>query len=209
MTERHGLAVLVPLKPFALAKSRLGSGFDDATRARIAERLARHVLSIASASFPGAVHVVAVASMATFVNECDATLVQESSAAHSLGEVVDAALDELATRGYGRALVLMGDLPDASPSALSALADHAADVVVAESDDGRGTNALVVRLPRAFAMAFAEEGSGLTHESRARAAGLRVARMRDAAFLRDLDRPSDLRDHEASALAAPSRRVRT
>src|SRR5690242_3868742 len=61
------LAVLVPLKPFTLAKSRLGSSFDPEARARIAERLARRVLRAAASAFPDAtLYVVASSALADF-----------------------------------------------------------------------------------------------------------------------------------------------
>lgn len=197
------VAVLVPLKPFARAKSRLGSRFDEASRAKIAERLARHVLNVLHAALPhDAIYVVAERSLFDFAREHGATLIEEGHGEVGLPQIVDAALADLAELGHSRAVVVMGDLPDLDVGSVRALA--AIDgVALAESDDGLGTNALSLPLPAPFRTAFAEAESGLVHEARARIAEVPLTRVRVRAFLRDLDRPADLRDHDTALVKPP------
>jgi len=181
--------VVVPLKRFDKAKSRLGSRYDVATRARIAEMLARRVLDAVADAFPDAARVVlGEEALRSFAESASASLVLESDAP-SLGAKLDAALD---ARAWDVAYVVMGDLPDVSTSDLHAMRDAPADVVLAEGADGVGTNAMRLGSPRRFALAFAEPASCDIHDARARAAGLTVARLRLSSLARDLDRPSDL-----------------
>lgn len=194
------VVVLVPLKPFERAKSRLGGHYDDATRARIARTLAERVLGAVVRAFPDADRiVVGEPSIAGFARENGARLVEEPIAG-SLGAKLDATLDALT---WDLALVVMGDLPDVSVTDLVSLRDADADLALAEGADGVGTNAMMLRAPRRLELAFAEPASCDLHEARARSAGLRVARLRLGSLARDLDRPSDLTEDEEPGLAAP------
>ena len=160
--------VLVPLKPWGRAKSRLGSRYDAASRARIAEARARRVLASLERAFPDADRaIVGEDSLTEFARETNVRLIPEPEGA-SLGEKLDATLE---SEVWDVAFVVMGDLPDVDPDDLRTLAAVDGDVVLAEGVDGVGTNAIRLAHPRGIRLAFAEPSSCDVHESRAPEAG--------------------------------------
>lgn len=189
--------VLVPLRPFGSGKTRLSEVLDPATRARLSERWAVRALSAAREAFPGRTPVVIGApSLADFARREGANFLDEGPL-RGLAVQLERAVDALASDGERRLLVLMGDLPDVDANALRELAILDADVALAESESGRGTNALCIGAPRRFGFAFGDPESAALHEAAAVAAGLTVVRTRLTPLLRDVDVPGDLRgsDH--------------
>jgi 2-phospho-L-lactate guanylyltransferase len=96
--------------------------------------------------------------------------------------------------GADSLVILPGDLPDAGPDDLRALAAAGAParaVVVAPDRAGAGTNGLLLRPPDVIATAFGP-GSAARHLALGRAAGADVARLFRPGLARDVDRPDDL-----------------
>lgn len=200
------LAVLVPLRPFGRGKTRLGQSFDEATRAGLAQGMATRTMEAAAQAFPEAERfVVGERELLSFALACSAELIEQPEDVQGLAAAVDLALDRLASRGFLRALVLMGDLPDVLADELRELDLLEPDVVLAENATGHGTNAMLLRLPVAFRTALGDPFSADLHATRAHEAGCRVARLRLRSLARDVDLPTDLLPGEVEALVHAAR----
>lgn len=200
------LAVLLPLRPFGRGKTRLAESFDEATRAGIAHGLALRAMAAAAEAFPGADRfLTGERELESFASATGAELLEQPRDVHGLAPAVDAALSALDARGYARAVVMMGDLPDVVAEDLRELDQLEPDVAFAENASGHGTNAMMLRLPAAFQTAFGDPFSAELHSTRAHAAGCRIVRVRLASLARDVDLPSDLHVGEVEALVHAAR----
>ena len=108
---------------------------------------------------------------------------------------LSAQLESAARRlGVGELLILHADLPLATGEALGQLVAEAApapSATLVRPGDG-GTNAMLLRPPGRFALAYGS-GSGDLHEAAAREAGFEVRRADVPALSLDLDTPVDVR----------------
>jgi 2-phospho-L-lactate guanylyltransferase len=189
--------VLVPMKRFAQAKSRLQEQLSPDARRTLARALFVRVLGAAQRG-------VGVAGTAVVTNGDDVAELAERAGVHvlrdaaleqpTLGRLLDAALHELPRLGATRAIVLMGDLPQIEAGDVSELAAALDDVDVAISPDrhGRSTNALAVHLPFPLATAFGDPSSYGLHVRSAREHGLRVLTLVNARLGHDVDTRLDL-----------------
>src|SRR5690606_36073044 len=162
----------VPMKGFELAKSRLSARLPPARREAVARALFTRVLG-ALGETPGLASVAVVtqdAAVAAQAAAAGALVYPDPPGARRLGDVVDAGLDALCARGLARGLVVMGDLPLATPEALARFiaAAPANALAMVPDRDGRGTNAMLLPLPRVFGTRFGEPGSGGLHRAAAR-----------------------------------------
>ena len=194
MTLPHGappVAVLVPLKRLAMAKSRLRPLGDDASRALVLAMLEDVLHAVSEAGIGPLLLLSSDPLYDGLATRFGATRVADR--ASSYNEVVAAALGmELVTRS-GRALVLPADLPTLSKEDVRLLAMDlgGSEVVIAPSDDG-GTSALGLSPPHAMQPAFGADSAEL-HRRQAEAGGLRYV-IRALPNLRvDVDTPADLR----------------
>ena len=182
---------VLPVKRFALAKSRLGavpgkaelvSGMVGDVYAALAaaERLARVVVVTADGD------ATAAARDAGFdvVHEPEPL---GHSAAAELG------IAHAETLGATRVLLVPGDCPLLTAADVDGLLDRhpGPGVVVVPDRHGTGTNALVLHPPRAIRPAFGE-GSRARHERLAAEAGVACAVDEVPALLLDVDTPEDL-----------------
>ncbi|MFN8483550.1 MAG: 2-phospho-L-lactate guanylyltransferase [Anaerolineae bacterium] len=188
------IAAIVPAKPLARAKTRLGDTLSDAERADVAARLLERVLTALSAAHgidsvwvvggDEAVRELAARHSAQYVEE----------PGHDLNESLALALERLPSE-VTHALLLPMDLPFLSSEALDLLIDDASqdgtDVLIAPDRWGHGTNALLVVRPFRLQPAFGVE-SLARHLAAAASEGLAVAVFysRDLAF--DIDTSADL-----------------
>jgi 2-phospho-L-lactate guanylyltransferase len=179
-----GTCVLVPIKAFGAAKTRLGSVLDATARVDLVRAMAAHVLS-AAAPLP-----VCVA--------CDDVEVAAFAEAHGaevswtpglgLNGAVEASVARLAARGAAFVTVVHADLPRAT--GIGALPPHDG-VTIAPDRHRRGTNLLRVPTRVRFPMRFGP-GSFHHHLAACDELGLDVVVLdrKDLAF--DVDVPLDL-----------------
>jgi len=184
---------IVPAKSLMQGKSRLRPVLDDDERARFAQRLLEHVLDVLGAcELDGVLVATGGDDVASLAASRGAHVLRDRGGG-SLADVVDRALAEVASRGAGRALVLMADLPRIEPGdvggLLAALDDH--DVALVRDHAGRHTNALALAPPTAMATCFGREDSFAAHCAAARAAGLRVLVVENERIAFDVDLPAD------------------
>jgi 2-phospho-L-lactate/phosphoenolpyruvate guanylyltransferase len=195
-------AVILPVKRFALAKSRLGASVADGLRGQLARAMVADALSaLAQAAAVDRTYVVTCEpSLTQIAREHGAVLVPDDdelgqSAAVTLG--VRRALAD----GVERVLCIPGDCPALDPYELDALlagdatgasgADGAAQVVIVPDRHGTGTNGLLLCPPDAIAPSFGPDSCS-RHRELALAAGVRARVLRPPSLLLDIDTGADL-----------------
>jgi 2-phospho-L-lactate guanylyltransferase len=193
--------VVIPMKSFRDAKSRLRDRLSDAERCGLARAMFERVLSAARQCSAEAQTLVLtngpdVAELAQAGGAevlWDPELPEIATGAR-LGALIDAALLRLTARGAARALVLMGDLPFIEAQDVAELLDALERCDLALAPDARGpcTNALAVRLPIAFPTAFGHPHSYAVHSERARERGLRLSELGNRRLAHDVDTAEDL-----------------
>lgn len=185
-------SVVIPVRAFEGAKSRLGAVLDAEERRELVERLLRRTIHAARAT-EGVTEVIVVSpdpEVLGVAAEAGARPVEQRSRGlnPSLQEARDAAAGE-------RLLIVAGDLPRITPSALErilAAGDGAGrpSVVLAPDRHARGTNVLLLDPPDVIDPAFGGDS---------RAGHAWLASSADAAFVEvpgvldlDIDTPEDL-----------------
>ena len=185
-------AVVIPVRAFEGAKSRLGAVLDAEERRDLVERLLRRAVAAALAT-DGVTDVVVVSP--------DPDVLAIAGAAGARGVVqqsrgLNPALQEArATIVADRLLIIPADLPAVTPAALAevlATGDRAGtpSVVLAPDRHGRGTNALLLDPPEVIDPAFGGD-SRAGHAWLASSADAAFAEVPDVLAL-DVDTPDDL-----------------
>jgi 2-phospho-L-lactate guanylyltransferase len=185
---------VVPVKRFALAKSRLASGVDAARKPELIAAMIADVLeaigaarsierTIVVSQEPTAVELAAAAG-AELVDDFDDT-------GHNAAVLAGIARAEAA--GARCVALLPGDCPLLDPRELDKMLTGVPDPYVAVIPDrhGTGTNALVLAPPNAIEPSFGE-GSRERHVAAARAAGVPYGVEELASLGLDLDTPADI-----------------
>jgi len=185
-------SVVIPVRAFEGAKSRLGAVLDAEERRELVERLLRRALSAALAT--GGVLEVIVVSPDPEVLGLAAAAGARPVEQRTRG--LNPALHEARAAAAGdRLLIVAGDLPGITPEAIASLllaGDGAGrpSVVLAPDRHGRGTNALLLDPPDVIDPAFGGD-SRAGHAwlaSSAETAFVEVAGVLDL----DIDTPDDL-----------------
>jgi 2-phospho-L-lactate guanylyltransferase len=188
-----GFWIVVLIKDFTTAKSRLSSVLEPRQRRGLAEMTASRALDAALALAP-TLAVCGSIQAADLARLRGAALVVEPSpsgqnpaAARGLAEALE--------RGAESVLLLSSDLPLVDRAALERMLAHAelpGSLVVAAAADGRhGTNALYLRPPGDFTLHFGD-ASLPKFEEEARLRGRQFILHEDPSLGLDLDEPSDL-----------------
>ena len=204
MNERVATAVVIPVRSFEGAKSRLGAVLDAEERRDLVERLLRRTVAAALAT-PGVVDVVVVSPdpevLAIAVAAGARPLAQRSRGLNPALQEARAAI------AADRLLILPADLPTVAAVDLAqvlAAGDTAGSpsVVLAPDRHGRGTNALLLTPPEVIDPAFGGDS---------RAAHAWLASSADAAYAEipgilglDLDTADDLLLVESLRVGSPS-----
>ncbi len=187
------MRVLIPVNELGRAKGRLAEMLDPATRASLSLATVGTVVEAVRAAGHEPVLLTRDERVrASF--EGAASIVDEDPAARGLNAQLESAVARLAaTGGLDELLILHADLPLATAAAVREIIDGAPappSVTLVESPDG-GTNAMLVRPPGRFALAYGP-GSFALHRAAAEKAGMRVAAIRAPALALDLDTPADV-----------------
>ncbi len=185
--------VVIPVRAFEGAKSRLGAVLDAEERRDLVEGLLRRVVGAALAT-PGVSQVIVVSP------DPEVLAVAETAGArplHQRSRGLNPALQEAraASAGADRLLILPGDLPTVTAADIAALlsaGDEAGSpsVVLAPDRHGRGTNALLLDPPDAMDPAFGGD-SRAGHAWLASSADIPYVEVPGLLDL-DLDTPEDL-----------------
>ncbi len=192
MHEPVPTAVVIPVRTFEGAKSRLGAVLDAEERRDLVDRLLRRAVAAALAT-PGVADVVVVSP------DPEVLAVAEEAGARPLlqrSRGLNPALQEArAVTAAPRLLVLPADLPSVTPGDLAVLlaagdAAGSPSVVLAPDRHGRGTNALLLFPPDVIDPAFGGD-SRAGHAWLAESADIRFVELAGILEL-DLDTPDDL-----------------
>ena len=197
------LWLIVPVKPFALGKSRLAPLLSAEERSTLARDLLMQTLKTVAAvkQLGGIIAISRDESALALARRCGAsTLVETASPVQAavdpeagLNHALRQARHVAVERGADAVLVLPADLPLLTPHDVEALIQLGADqnpcVVLAGSGDG-GTNALLVRPPHVIDFAYGPQ-SLQRHKARAKAAGVAVHLLNSTGLALDLDSPED------------------
>lgn len=188
------MRIVIPVKPLADAKSRLGSVLSPSQRVQVVCDLLDRALQAALATAP--VSVVTADPAVTMRARAAGADVIEEARASGLNAAVGLAAHLLYVTNEDVMFVLVADLPEITAEALAEMAARwrPGTMVIAPSSDG-GTNALLLAPGAAFAFAYGPD-SFARHCANATEAGLTVV-VHDRRVLRlDLDRPQDLAQWE-------------
>jgi 2-phospho-L-lactate guanylyltransferase len=183
---RAEFGVVVPIRTFALANTRLSDALDDVARAALAQRLADAVTRAAEH-----VPVVIVSSAPEVAEWAGARGLEVAPDPGSLDAAAASGVAALSARGVTRAVVAHADLPFVT-SFRGVTRDAGRPVVVLVPDQrDDGTPVLSVPTSTPFAFAYGP-GSFRRHLHAARAAGLSVRVVRDSDLAFDVDTVGDL-----------------
>lgn len=185
--------IVVLIKDFSTAKSRLAPAIQPATRRALAEMTAARALDAALAVAP-TLAVCGSSEAGDLARAKGAALVVEPEPGGQ-NPAAELGLDEVARRGAGAALVLSSDLPLVDAAGLRrmlARSDEEGNIVIAAPAAGRqGTNALLLRPPGDFDLHFGE-ASLPRFAQEAQRRGRRFILHDDPSLALDLDEPPDL-----------------
>jgi len=185
--------IVVLIKDFRTAKSRLSPAMEPAQRRALAEMTAARALDAALAVGP-TLAVCGSEEAADLARSRGASVLLEPEPGGQ-NPAAQRGLDDVARRGAESALVISSDLPLVDADGLRRMlahADVAGAITVAASASGRqGTNALFLRPPGDFDLHFgAASLPRFAQEARLR--GRRFVVHDDPSLALDLDEPSDL-----------------
>ena len=190
------LAIAIPMKPLAQAKSRLRPALDNRARQSLARSMLDAVMQAAHES--GAATAMAVISADESLQEklehYSFELVSES-APKGYNQAVRAASAWAQSKKCDALLILPSDLPLITPEDVRSMARLATlcprSVVLAPDARFWGTNALLLRPPHILAPAFGPD-SARRHRRLAREQKLSVFLYLSSTLSHDIDYPSDL-----------------
>ena len=183
--------VLIPVNRLDRAKGRLATLLEPEERAELVRRSLAGVLAAVKGA--GMKAVVLTSDEAVRAELAGGVgVLEEDPELRGLSAQLERATERL---GVEEMLILHADLPLVTAGALQDLVAQAPDApsaTLVRPGDG-GTNAMLLRPPGRFALAYGR-GSGDLHEAAAREAGLAVRRADVPALALDLDTPSDVRE---------------
>jgi 2-phospho-L-lactate guanylyltransferase len=187
---------LIPIKGFDHAKSRLSEVLQPGERARLAQELFRHVVSILRSS-PEIDEIAVVSDSGdtrAHAQRMGLLALADPPGAPGLADVVDHALAELANRGAEKALVCMSDLPDLTTEDIADVvhALNETDVVLVPDRLGEGTNVIALAPPIVLPSCLGHRDSLRRHLLRAQTLGLSVSVQLSRGIAFDVDDPVDL-----------------
>jgi 2-phospho-L-lactate guanylyltransferase len=196
---------LIPVKELSQAKARLAPALTAGQRQELALALARDLVDTARAcrALDGVTVVTRDTDVEALARAAGAEVLVEPG---SLNEALTGAAEQLRARGVRRLVVLVADLPLATPEALARVAEADTDVVVVPSRDG-GTNALALA-PGAVPFMFGPE-SAQRHLDAAASAGLRAQRLEIDELALDIDTPKGIERLRAAVEAGQTVGART
>jgi 2-phospho-L-lactate guanylyltransferase len=188
---------IVPVKALADAKRRLAPALAPSGRRRLVLTMLEDVLTLLG-------EIPSIARILVVTPDADAAAAALNHGAYLVGEdgpsdlnaAVRRGLAHAQSQGAERALVIPADVPLATHAEIlsiltSATADRKPQVVIVPSEDGEGTNAMLLAPPAVLQPEFGE-GSFVRHVAQAVARGLDFRVLRLPGLAADIDQPRDL-----------------
>ena len=196
MTDAKTLAI-VPVKALDGAKRRLAPALAPCERRRLVLAMLNDVLALLR-DVPSIARVLVVTpdpEVASLATSHGADVVAEDGHG-DLNAAVRRGLAHAGHTGAARALVIPADVPLATHAEIVSIlacapAGAKPQVVIVPSEDGEGTNAVLLAPPEAMRPEFGE-GSFVRHVAQAVALGLDFCVLRLPGLAADIDQPPDL-----------------
>jgi 2-phospho-L-lactate guanylyltransferase len=190
--------VIIPVKPFARAKSRLSTALSQEQRQQLAETLMRHTINVVKPipQVTGTLVISRDTKALAIAREAGAHTVQESGAPELNHALMRATQVVIGWRADA-VLILPADLPLISSEDVMAIIEQGRDdntVVVATDSAEDGTNAMLIRPPGLIRYAYGQ-GSYQRHKALAQEAGARVNVYHSERVTLDIDVPRDLENY--------------
>ncbi len=187
---------LIPIKGFDHAKSRLSEVLQPRERARLAQELFGHVVSVLRDS-PEIDQIAVVSDSGNtraHAERLGLLALADAPGAPGLAGVVDHALRDLARRGAERAVICMSDLPELTTEDIADVmrALNETDVVLVPDRLGEGTNVIALAPPTLLPSCLGHKDSLRRHLLRAQKLGLSVSVQLNRGMAFDVDSPVDL-----------------
>ncbi len=189
------ICVLIPVKPFRRAKSRLSPVLSKPIRAATARALLSRTLdTLASCDLHVATCVISRDMTALDIARRRGSIALAESES-GLNAALNQAREWVISHGARAVLVLPADLPLLTPNDIAAMLNllrEPRSVVIAPDTRGEGTNALLLRPPDALHFAFGQQ-SFYEHCAQAETSQLALHVYRSPTVASDLDTPADLK----------------
>jgi 2-phospho-L-lactate guanylyltransferase len=190
------LVVIIPVKPFAMCKSRLASVLSPSERERMGRRFFERTLTAVSTAADAAnVAVVSADPTALGLARDSGVLAIEERAEAGLNAALADATAKLVAMGAAAIAVVPTDLPLITTSTvqnfIARVRAAETEMAIAPDRHGQGTNALYLSPPYTDIYRFGP-GSCELHQSAARHLGRRVFVYRSVELGLDIDTPADL-----------------
>jgi 2-phospho-L-lactate guanylyltransferase len=188
---------LVPAKRLEGALRRLAPALPRPVRRELQVAMLRDVFGACAGSdaLAGLLVVTSDPEVAALARAAaGAKVVADHEPPRGMNGAVARGLGELSGRGAAAALVMTADLPLAQPediAAILAAAPPPPSVVLVPSHEGTGTNAMLLRPPRALDPHLGPD-SLARHLAQARWRGMRALRLERPGLALDIDTPADL-----------------
>ena len=185
---------ILPVKRFAAAKQRLGTGMSGRHRRNLVAAMTADVLSaLAQARMVDRTIVVSAEPRAQEMARAVHAEVVEDPEERGHSEAARLGLARACDLGAEAAMLVPGDCPLLDPQEVDRLLTGlpSQHVTVVPDRHGTGTNALILSPPDAIPPAFGED-SCKRHEESARSRGLTVTIEQAPSLALDLDTPADL-----------------
>lgn len=186
--------IVIPVKDFRQAKSRLGYTLSPDQRSTLARRLCERTLGFFAHCFPGHDRLVVTASPAIGkLARKYGAMVLEEQVADGLCQAAQRAADWACRAGYKAQMLIPADivqLDEAEIRWLLETCDEGPAVVICPASDG-GTNALLSSPPDALPFCFGPH-SAAAHRETAQRLGLPFQVLELFHLRFDLDTPADL-----------------
>jgi len=185
--------LVIPLKPFTLAKSRLAGALNPHERKQLARALFMRSEQFFASAFAAMPRLVVTAEREAAALCSPGTQILHEAHAEGLDRAAEQARNFAYAQGCAQMLIASADIALWRQTEVLELlqAGERYDLVIARAHDG-GSNALLLRLPASgFAFAYGEH-SARAHQQLARQAGLSCCLLDLPLLSRDLDRPADL-----------------
>jgi 2-phospho-L-lactate guanylyltransferase len=190
--------VILPMKSFALAKSRLRDGMSDQARSALARAMFERTLVAAlQCRRVDDTYVVTngddVAATVDSLADARIRMLRDPGPNMQLADLMDWALNAVASSAT-RALILMADLPRLETRDIDELcgALDDSDCVLVSDQRGHSTNALGIRLPFRGATSFGQPESFALHKAVLHGLGLRIRHESNVRVAHDVDLLEDL-----------------
>lgn len=188
-----GAWALIPVKPFARAKTRLEGLLSRDECAQLAAHMLQDVLrALCATPLVEGITLLGNEPQLAALTAGSGAQLRPEPAGVDYRQALGAAAAELAAQGVRQLLVLPADLPTLPPADVARLIEsHRGGLSLCPAARDGGSNALLLSPPTAMPFLYGPD-SAKRHLEAARALGIAARHIELAGFARDIDTPDDV-----------------